>query len=460
MNGAQLFALFIIGFMAFSTVAFVLSMNSDVGQGSNAPVPDTTTPTQPATRITYTAEVDANVLEVFSSFKMVAATSEFDIASIDSAIAQVDGITSVKSVFRQNAPQEGAQAVTYYVVDVSFDSKKTGFEKISTAILEKTSGFFETTGFFPNALVVVPKELVLENEDLNLSKNYALKDNVIQSYLNSGTIKGDEILARIEISFSGEQPVSTLSSEIFNYSNEAKQHSVSLSLPLIEVLPKLTFIADANYSDRMDENLLKQELLKISDVNFVELFVEPIYYKMLLTVKKPFNDLLEQDLNKSLPLITGISDTQFFLDENFLNAIIGFSETMQLQQLKSNIAAKLSDLNVSSESFFFTEPVVSCSGNIELTITEAKTAAESIKEFFVSNKFVPMVYQIGLLETGSLTDMETKEAFAVDSNSIEAAIFPVHKKGEEIFAAITFYSQRGKLLDAKAIEVVNPVRLG
>lgn len=445
--------------MAFSTVAFVLSASFGNHGGSTQAPAGNADSTKPATKITFSAQVDANVLEVFSSFKMVAATSEFDIAKIDSAIAQLDGIAGIKSFFRQNAQQEGAQAATYYIADVSFDSKKTSFEKISGQISKATSGFFETTGFFPNALVVVPKKLVLENKDLNLSKEYELKDNVIQSYINSGTIKGDNILARVEISFSGEQQVSTLSSEISNYSQEAKQHSAMLSLPLVEVLPKLTFSADANYSDKLDENLLKQELLKIKDVNSLELSVEPIYYKLLLTVKKPFPDSLEQDLNKALPLIDGISDAEFFSDENALNAIIGFFETAQLQSLKANIGLHLSNLGVSGKNYSITESTVSYSGNIGLNTEEAKNVAESVKAFFYSKNFASKVYQIGLLETQSLTDMETKETFSVDSNSIEAAIFPMHKKGDEIFAAITFYSQRGKLLDARAIEVVNPTRL-
>ena len=454
-----MFALFIIGFMAFSTVAFVLSAGFGDGSNTDTTTPDTNDPIQPTTQITYTAEVDANVLEVFPSFKMMGDTKEYDISRIDSTIAQIEGITRISSVFRQVAQQQGGQSTTYYIADVSFDSKKTDFEKISGAISEKTSAFFGQVGFFPNALIVVPKKIQMQNTDLGLSKEYEIEDNVIQSYLNSGTMKGDGILARVEISFSGNQPINTLSSEISNNSSTEKEHTASLSLPLVELKPELTFTADANYSDMLSAEEIKGELLKIKDVNSAEVLADPIYYNFLLTVKKPFADSLEQDLNSAIPQIKDVTGIQFFSDENSLNAIIGFPEGASLAVMKSDVAAELSGLNVPSASFYFTEPAVSYAGSIMLETADAKEAANSVNAFFNSNNFSSKLYQLGLLEVQSLADNATNEGFAVDSNSIEAAIYPGHKKGDEIFASIVFYSQRGKLLDAKGIEVISPVRV-
>lgn len=458
LKGSQWFALFIIAFMAFSTIAFVLSaaFNSNGSSGT----PDNNSSTN-LTKLTFTAQVDANVVEVFPSFKLAAETKEYNIAKIDSAIAQAGGITKVASLFRQSPSSDGASVATYYIADISFDAAKTNFDAVTAAIGEKTSSLLGQTGFFPNALIAVPNKIKLENTDLNISKDYEFKDTVIQAYLNSGTMKGDNILARVEIAFSGEQPLTVFSSEISNVSSQTAQHAVSLALPLASLEQKLTFTADANYSGWIDENNLKNALLNISDVNSLEKFsVEPIYYTLLLAVKEPFEPNLESDLNAALPAIANLTSVDFYPDANVLNVLIGFEENSDIKTMETAVAAKLSDFHVAQENFSFTEPTVSVSGNILLSgSADAKKAADSSMQLFASKKFSAKVYQLGYLAVSSLTDPDTKQTFAVDSNSVEAALFPVHKAGDQIFASVIFYSQRATLLSAQAIEAINPVRI-
>ncbi len=455
---AQLFALFIIGFMGFSTVAFVLSASFSENP---AAATDNSAGT-PGAQLSFSARVDANVLEIFPSFKMIAETKEFDIAKIDSALLQIDGVSQVNSMFN-----DSGQGTVNYFADISFDAKKTSFQKLTSEINEKTLSFFNQTGFFPNALIEVPKKFVLENSDLNISKEFEPKDALFSAQIMPDTIKGDKIVAYLEIVFSGEQPLSLSACydkpicrfEVSNYSSQTGQHEALLSFPLASLEPKLSFSADADYSNKLDENSLKESILSIQDINSVELSFEPVYNAMLLTINNPADsNALLQDLNNAIPTIKNVSSVEFVPGTSDLNAIISFSENANITQLKDDVSQALSGLKIEKQNYFFTESTVTVSASIGLKTIEAKPIAEALKALLLSKKFSAKIYQPGTLKAEALTDLQTNERFSVDSNSIDALLFAGHAIGDEIFASIMFSSQRGKLVNAIAREEINPIR--
>lgn len=162
------------------------------------------------TPVNYNAQFDANVLEVFPQIIVAGKPVDYDQASIDNKLLELQGLKSKNVSFRQT--EDGSINVVI-TLNILADKKQEIVSKIKELnIIE------EPIEMYQYALLSVPAEVNFTNDN-NQEILYSFGATPIEGIINIETIKEDNIFVACYATFSGQKLLSATGIEMYNLSS-------------------------------------------------------------------------------------------------------------------------------------------------------------------------------------------------------------------------------------------------
>ncbi|MFH1256732.1 MAG: hypothetical protein V1494_05585 [Candidatus Diapherotrites archaeon] len=446
----QVMSLFIIIIIALSSAAFVVVLAGNEAQ-KNPELPPL--PPENPTSLKYTASnLDASVVQVFSSLLMTGQTKEAVISNINSEISRIESngkrmIRSINSSYRMNQDTSLAPAGSLiYVANLTFDSSFTS-KGVIDAIKEKTT-FLDGIEGYGLGLVSLPKEVEITNLDLNLSRSYTFENPLTQAFISIDTMSGDNIKVELEMELIGEQQGQIAAFESENVSGAQQPVLFSGEFTISSLEPRLEVTGRMDYSKTPEEQALKGEISALNGVQSVDLNIS----KPLARLKLNFNQDFTQkqgDLNQSISSIEGVTAISFLPDSN--SAQVSFSETADLTALKQKISAAATASGFSSAELV--EPKSSLSAALSIDPALNSLAWDDVNALLFSQGIEAIATQPAFISASLLSVPDSNESFEIDGASgFNAAVNPTHKEGDLVNLQVFFFSFRGKAISIQAME--------
>ena len=449
MDTAKIGAIIIAIIMVGSIVGFGVGFLSK-SQGEQPPANENV-PFQNPTTIAFTAEnVPAKVLELSPQFLFTAFTDEAEIYKIDEAIVELapNSITGLASEYKTS--NDSSKGSLIYFARIGFDS--TQISALELFDLISNLEVFNSSEAYGIALVEIPKKVTFYSKELDLNKEYVFEDQLIQVFTALDTLKGDEIETIIDSQFQGQQLVQLLAFESKNLTAEIVQVSLVKDSEIVSLDEILTFSAKINFSNFLDENVLKSEILALDSVSDAEVSALMPSKTLSISIPITYSNKIE-DLNAVFNEFTELNSFNFFTSDTDLNIQLQFTEATNLIDLKNSLKEKLIELGINESEIEFIESFSIVSGEIYLIEENVSLAANDLKSLLISLNFNEIeLLQKGLIEEHSLTNPETEKVFSLDNNSIDSAFLPGHTIGDIVTMQIVFMAQREKVLFAQAVE--------
>lgn len=447
MNANQLMGIFVAVILLGSTAGFALWFSGQDQDG--APPNDEPPPIENPTLLSFSAEdIEAEVIELFASAIISSPTQEAEIAKIDAELTSIEEIRSVRSHYRQLQSPELSSSLVY-MADITF-VPGTDVEQLVDKISEATTYLDDVTaGIY--GLVAVPNNIVLENPDLNLMKNYTFEDPLIQAYLSIQTQKQDKIMLGINITFSGEAIMELVAIEIENITAAPQSAFLTQELELTELTKEASLYSSFDYSNTTDANSLEQEILALQSVEAVT----PDYFEPLpilsLTFEEDANFLdLKPDLNTQLPEIFGVEELSFLDYAQKIELV--FNKDSNLFSIKEQIQTVLQQLNVDSNFYSLEEPKKHFQADLNLTTSATTELANALEQLLSEKDIEYELYQKVKFNVDELTPKDQNKSYAVEDSIIEAMVLPGHSVGDGVELDIFFQGIRGMAENINAIE--------
>ena len=436
MNKNQVIALALGILMLLSTIGFAFYAVSDNAQ-PGTPKDDETQPEQPATQIKFTADgISAKISELMPVIKIAGSTNEYGIVKIDSAIAQIQGVKNIESLFGDTTKRP-----LTYVATIYFEKGLTVSDLVKK--IEET-GLVSGIDGYSYAVVELPKKIVFksENSDLNLSKEYEFSDSLSNAYVGLNSIKGDEITATVSATFQGAKLVDYLSVEEENISAKPVQGTAVLEVPLKSLEASLFFSGKAFFSSVPEQSALQQSLSLIADVNNAEVQVPAIAPKILVSSPSVLSEEQLRDLNV---FVQSLNSQDFsFSNEGAFSASIPFDTDANLLDAKAKITAQIKTMGIENASVEESSDTVY--GTLSLTQADSNNSSRQLKQLLESYPLSEItIQQPGQLELTEIFDAETNASYLIDSNSVPAAVKPGHVLSDKISAKISYYIVRNRI---------------
>ena len=450
MNATRLFAYFIIFIMIASTLAFVWEFYvQNQQQDGNQPPPET-----PPSPLQYrtTGEIDANIVEIFPTIAFSGKTNEVDIEKIDAKVRDANGITGI-NWSKYGNPEQGSGFSLAYSAEITYDNSKYSAEEIAENISKSAAGTLYAIESAALGLVALPKEIELNNADLNITKTHRLERQVSNTYISTEGRKGDALKVVLNVTLSGEALIEMQAFESKNLTAEAVPLSLEGKYALSALDKRIVIYGDVNYSYLPEGNALKAELLDINGIENADVEIFPGMKRINLNISDANAASRQEDLNSAFSSIAGITNFFFVpVDENKLYAAIDFNDAQPFASLKAEITNKISALGISESGIELNEPGASL--NIDMnTITEqtAEVYAE-LKILFEQKRISSNAYQTGKSNINILTIPDTNASYAIDANYLPLFAIPGHSIEDIINLKIDFYGKRNKAIAIRAVE--------
>ena len=435
MDSGKIFAIVIAIIMLGSTVGFAFWSVSNAQE--NNPTPTDNTPQQPATEVSYQAEnIDANVIEILPSIRIVGLSKELNINKIDSAIYSLEGVKSVSSVF------SNASGTFYYVATIAFSAgSQASANSVVSEIQDKN--ILSGVDGYSFAIIELEKKILFqsENQDLNLPKEYEFSDSASNALIGFSSIKGDALKVTVSATFSGNTLTQLSAIETQNLAAEPFFGEASLSAPISSLGGEMLFSGNVFFSGIPNEASLKEKLSALQDVNGSELSVPSIAPKLFISAPLAISEIQLHDLNVTIqslqPQSADFSNTDSF------SASIAFDTDKNLSDAKKQIQAALASIKITDADV--SESFGQVSGTVYLSKTDANPSAALQKLLAADSLQEILIFQKAALHIEQVFDAGTNSNYAIDSNSVDALVKPGHSVGDSINAKLNYYLLRKKI---------------
>ena len=432
-------ALFISVFFVVSIVASgFLYTPPPVDTGPTDQLPDIN-PTQ----ISMQADnVEATVVLLLPKIRVGAATSETNIASIDSSIYAIPGVKRVTSFYTQSGDTELAAGLIY-VADVQL-SKDADAKEIFSQVQQIES--LNAVDGFASALVSVPEEIEFTNIDLNVSKIQSLKRNETEVMASFETLRGDQILISISATFIGIDAIEVMAFESETISGAASFGESTLEAEVASLDTILLVDIETDYSSLPGLEAVHQGILslaQVSDLNITEPFLDA---KLSFASDGNIPEETASDLNAFLHTLS--DDVIFYNFSNFSTSLF-FEQGTDLQPVKVSVETKLEELGL--EGITSRESIGHAFLELELVSGEAAPLAE-IESLLEANGFS----KFSSVQPGkiSLAEIETDFGlFEIESGLVDTGFLKSHSVGDKAMLSVTYSIAREQLAEIGAVEV-------
>ena len=427
-NRQQLWALFISILMVGSILGVMSLSGDDSTTNPDAPPIVTDAPTT----ISYSATgVESKVIQLFSTGIMVAQTSAFSSQDVDKELLKVDGIVSSQSMFLD----EGNS--------VRSDIRVSSPDKFQSVLeqMKKLSTISEVQ-FYPKALVQLPEEIELTNDDLNLNLNYKFVSRQTEAVVTTATLQGDEILISIEGDFQKDLLVGkAFVIEVNNITASPEYYSATGEFEVASLDNSFLLSATALLSERQNIDSLLQELNELDENNSI---AEMPVYNELLVMFVDSASFEEQDLNNFL---TDFNVDAFTLYTDYNAVSVSFSEETNFVEFRDALKEGLNSNGFEIKEL--KEPNVSISGNIN---TNQEIINSKILEFSEKNFESLNLKQKVTFDSNSIYVADENKSFPLEAGFFEANLAPKYTEGEKVNLSMQLVVQRGKIVDTIGVE--------
>ncbi len=398
------------------------------------------------TTLQMTADnVEARVVEILPKVLFTAYTNEAEILEIDSRIASVEGIYKIDSKYKQQANPTFNTSLAY-IAEISFQKEKNALEIVSE-INQKTEGILFDSFAYGQVLVSVPKNVYFENEQ-GFDLDYEFQDPLILSYTITEPRKQDNLLIRIDASFSGSTMLSSIASETRNLTGELQYLLFDETKEVEEKLPRMIFGSETNYSDYVEEGVLKAQIISLGavDVNISAFKPENYfiaYFSAETDLEEEFNSLLS-DQNELINSIEVYEETQgFSVKVDFRG-----ENSVEVQDI---VVRFLEDKNASDISV--EESFSQIFGSIELSSADSEVFVLELQAFLDSLNFQrTSIQQQVVVSFGSFVSEDGAEFFPDEETLTETFVNASRAVGEEVELKIQIQVIRDKLISITASE--------
>ncbi len=444
MERKQLMSWFIIIVMVGSILGFAIIAS----QGRESPPPEPP-PIDAPTVISFKADdVDANVAQMFPSMFLTCSTNETDIERIDSDIYSIEGIKRINSFYRRTT-DEAIEGALLYIGEIGFAEGYVAKELLEEI---KKIDYLYGTEAYALGLVALPPTVILENSDLNLTKEHTFNNPLSQAYLSIDTIKGDSLIVSLEVGVAGERETGILAFESYNLTAAPKAISLTEELQIDSLQPKLFFEGRTDYSNSIsvDFNKLEKEIIGLEHVESLSMHKSDIIFPSVLIELDGNYEALEQDISNLLNDLNGITNSDLYLDQSALS--FDFDLESDFPVLKSSVLEGLQDLGIGVKEL--NEPEINVTGDLNIASEDAAAIALSLSSLFDEKNLEVEVRQYAYFTVDSFTGPDTNNMYVLDVNKFGAKIMPTHNLGEKVELDIFFYGIRGRAVAIQAEEVL------
>ncbi len=444
MNKNQWFGLFIVVIMIGSILGFASYFIGDNTETGTEPEPENNLPD--STVINMTAfDVEVKVIEILPKILFSAFTNEADISVIDSKIASVEGVYKINSRYRQSSNSEFGTALVY-VAEISFDKEKST-EKIISEINAATQGTLIDPFSYENVLISVPKNVKFSNEQ-GFDLDYEYVDPLTLAYAVPGTIKEDNLLVRIDASFTGKTMVSSIASELKNLTAEPKYIFADQNKTIEEKLSRIIFGSTVDYSDFIESESLKEKILLLNgvlDANIDAFKPEP-YFNVYFEA----DSALEQDFNSLLSDNNFLVSTETFESGPGYSTKITFVEGQNSKELQDLV---ISFLNEKASSILVTESNTQVFGSIEVSSLESNVFVSELNALLDLLNFKNNTFQQQAVVLFDVFINEEGTEFTPDQDTfIQVFVNSSRETGETVELKAQIETVREKVISVYAAE--------
>ncbi|MFH1225207.1 MAG: hypothetical protein V1676_05385 [Candidatus Diapherotrites archaeon] len=442
MDSKQAMSIFIIIVMVGSIIGFAMMFLGDKPAEQAPPAGNGAAPTA----IAFKAEnVDANVVEIFPSMRLIATTDKPELSAIDSQVRSASGVRNISSYFAGSAP-EGSTGALLYIAEVTFDPARSASEIIS-AITEKSDALYDIEAY-PYGLVSVPKTVAFYNADLEMSKNYTFPNPLIQSILASETMKGDSIQVEITADFVGGIVSKMLTYETYNPNSGMMLVSAVGNYKVSALLPALIFNGTVPLPSSPESSTLKSELLAVQGVNDANLEFSNPDYTINLELDQNIGSEISADFNSALFAISGVLNVTV---QEPATLKVKYGRDASVSEVEKALRSAVSDAGFSVKELKI--PEINISAEISLSEgVDSSAAASGIAAILSKYSIDAKPYRKAVFDYNSVADNEGKQ-YSVEGGMFEATVVPGRLAGDEVELSLFFFATRNNAGSISAHEM-------
>ncbi|MBI5553443.1 MAG: hypothetical protein HY917_01750 [Candidatus Diapherotrites archaeon] len=428
LSSQQVMIAFISFIMIGSIIGFSLMASQNQNTATNTT--DNTDNTQQPTPIPFEASgVPARVLQSLSGMIVTARTLESNIDRLDAQLNSIPGIRVRKSFYGQSTGSE-----LQYVAYLSTDSKTPAAQAFEE-ITKKATLLLNPEGFV-NVLVNIPPTVTLTNKDLNLSQEQSFTDPRVQAVAGITTQKEDEIEVLLRVGLLGTKPQTIEAFEERNLTAQPKPIFLQKTLPVQELSPRLTLLADINYR-QWNETAWTTQLTALAGVQDANIQTQKPPYKLNALLRSG-TDANTQSLREKLTE----QNLRFSFDENTQTLQVDFNQTHNLDELESSLRETAQGNGF--EVLQLTEPALRIQSNIEMTDASAASASQKPLSSWLET-YPAQLINLSQTATFAAEKLNSDENtfYVIPGGQFTADINPGHSVDENVSLTVFLVSIRG-----------------
>ena len=443
-NSAVIFVAGVILMFAGSTIALLFYADQPPEQPSNPSDPNN--PQTPGLDF-ESQNFDAKVIEVLPELIIVGQTKETNPSKIDSEIAQIRGIRGLTAAEYVGTPG----ATLQYKMTLSLDPNAKSSEVFSK--IQETSTLLTGLQSIGTALIELPAQITVTNQDLNIDKNYTPKQKLTAAFVSVGTEAGDLLSVSLKVNIANDIAGNPQVLEVSNLTAQPKSFFENASAKVTFLDKKLYVQGTMNYKNYIDENSLKPQL-SFSDFKISSATVPALGKSITFSVSGIDSNF---DLNIVKDKIEGadLKDLNSFEigkgESNFTIDTLA-NDNADLNALEKGIIQQLEGLNFSRSQISFQEPESQFFLDLNLTADNAQKSFDYLKEFFQPKGIVIEAFQPLSTDLNSIFIKDLNASLPVDSNSFQVIAKPGHSVGQDINFSLQIQVERGKIIQVQGME--------
>lgn len=375
--------------------------------------------------ISYQAEFDANVGEIFSQIIVAGKPVDYDQTAIESKLNELQGIKSRNMDFRQAADGNINLIIN---LNIQADKKQEIISKI-----KEINIISEPIEFYQQALIYAPEDVNFTN-DSNQTINYYFGAAPISAIIGIDTEKGDKISTTCYASFTGQKLVSSTAIEMYNYSGSPQMLVSSGDFNVIAYEPQIYIEAQTMLIYSKDKNEIEEKIKK--DYNDAEITYN-LSQNLVYTIPEDKNlEILKNDLNN---LKNSNLFTDYALDEENLSLEVYLKEDTNSTEYES-IKKQIKEL--SSATVIASEPKT----NISILLNYGTADMQKINSILEDYGFADIKYKTTAnVDTSNLV-IEGKK-YNYEQPTTQALVdYPEDLNKTTLTLQIQAYAQRDNIL--------------
>ncbi|MCD6479103.1 MAG: hypothetical protein J7L44_04440 [Candidatus Diapherotrites archaeon] len=442
-------------FMAIVIIGSILSLAiNPKGRAREEPQANATPPVEPP-KGTFKAEnVDANIEQLTSSYRIYGYTENYNTYELLEQIKAIKGIKGIYNPAYRESKQ--LEQKVLFVFDATLE-EDYNIEAVFDALEEK--GILSDVGAYRKAMVKIPPEIELKGIDNNATKKVKFDTPFIVALVGLNSKPGDMLKITLFAQLQGNVPIKN-AIEAFEEQNISAmpaffEQDINAS---IESLKNTILVSQEIAYNGFSLDSLKADLNALKDINDSTVTVHFLSDRFMVRVWADSNtDSLLADLNDFKEKPIEKIELSKRLDKNAVLLEVSFdsSSAENYAGAKQTLASMLESKGVSFEigdANAFLNARITLARSVHGK--DAETIAEKIATVFANYGVLlseSSFAQEAALDINSVTRPDTGASIPV-KEPVAARLTLGHNVGDVVEAKVSFYAMRNELVYITAVE--------